>query len=39
MLASAETIMIVADALRRHDIMTSVVDPVRLILQFPLPYT
>lgn len=29
MLASAETIKIVADALKRHSISTSVVDPVR----------
>jgi hydroxymethylpyrimidine/phosphomethylpyrimidine kinase len=29
MLASAETIEVVADALRRHGVTTSVVDPVR----------
>lgn len=30
MLASAETIMVAADALKRHEINTSIVDPVRL---------
>ncbi|KAF1836251.1 thiamine biosynthesis protein (Thi-4), partial [Decorospora gaudefroyi] len=29
MLASAETIAVVADALRRHEITTTVIDPVR----------
>lgn len=29
MLASAETVQIVADALRRHHVKTVVVDPVR----------
>lgn len=39
MLASAETIEVVADALRRHNVTTSVVDPARVISRARLKST
>jgi hydroxymethylpyrimidine/phosphomethylpyrimidine kinase len=36
MLASAETIYVVADAIRRHNVPFTVVDPVLLSGGFPL---